>query len=241
MRTQKLTPIDQAPTGVLPSSEEWDFAGELEVEFTSAVPFSLRAISNKARSLVLGAPVLAICTGTIDVGVLSWVDISGAKDVYEGTFHQSQAGRSESGVVFELLSSIRKAFGGSVADLASMLRVRRPTIYAWMDGKSSPQSRNRARLDELGTLGKYWISRGRGPASELLAARPADSAKLRALLASEELQIADAITVIDELLAAPRVDTSVEAMIRRHGLRMPNDDERRDRLDRETGKRISGE
>lgn len=242
MRAQKLTQFDEAPTGVLPSTEEWHPEGEAGAESTSASLFLCMAASRKDRRRdMFGVPMLTICTGAVDANVLSHVDISGAKDVYEGSSHQGQAGESEAGVVFELLSSIRRAFGGSVADLATMLRVRRPTIYAWMDGKSSPQRRNRARLDELGTLAKYWISKARGPASVLLAARPADAARLRTLLISEELRLNDVIAVIDELIAAPLVDTSVEAMIRRHGLRMSTDDERRDRLDRETGKRVADE
>ena len=240
MTAQAFIQLDEPPTGVLPPADDWRLAAEAGAESTDAVPALFVAGARKAKAL-FSAPALAICTGALDANVLQQVDISGARDVYEGSTRPGRAAESEPGVVIQLLSSIRRAFGGSVADLAAMLSVRRPTIYAWMDGKSSPQSRNRARLDEVGTLAKYWISKGRGPASEFLAPRPADAVRLQRMLVSEELPLAEAIALIDELIAAPQVDTSVEAMIRRHGLRMPSDDERKERFDRETGKRIARE
>jgi hypothetical protein len=236
--TVYIIDVDETPTGVLPSGRRWHAQTEEGCDSTSAIPDAFFAGASRPLRVV---PMLALATGAIAALGLQWVDISGARDVYESRTRPGKAVESEPGVVSELLSIVRRAFGGSVADLAAILNVRRPTIYAWMDGKSAPQLKNRARLDEIATLAKYWTRTGRGPATEFLASRPADARRLRQLLASEELHLQSAIDLIDELVQSPPLDTSIEAMIRRHGLQMPSEEERRERLDRETGKRVTGE
>jgi hypothetical protein len=232
----------EAPTGVFPSRIGLGARAEEDADATNSIPRLLAPhFIEGARRALLAAPAFVLGTGTIDASVLGPVDISGAREVYESQARHSDAAESEPDVVSQLLSTIRTAFGGSIAELATMLRVRRPTIYAWMDGTSSPQRKNRARLDGVATVAKYWIRKGRGSASEFFASRPADAARLRELLVGEELLLDAVLELIDDLVMMPQHDTSVEAMIRRHSLRMPSEEERRERLDRETGKRISGE
>jgi hypothetical protein len=62
--------------------------------------------------------------------------------------------RSES--AGDLLAGIRSAFSLQIKELAEILKVERPTIYAWMKGSASPQQHNRLRLRDIHRLAMQW-------------------------------------------------------------------------------------
>jgi len=57
-----------------------------------------------------------------------------------------------------MLALIRESFGLNVTSTAAVLRVERPTIYAWLGGTVTPHPANRARILTLAHLGQRWQS-----------------------------------------------------------------------------------
>ena len=62
----------------------------------------------------------------------------------------------------ELLAAIQSAFGLTITCLAAVLRVERPTIYAWLKETSMPSPANAARLDKVAELADYWLRASEG-------------------------------------------------------------------------------
>ena len=54
------------------------------------------------------------------------------------------------------LSAIRSNFGFNVSDLARVLRVQRPTIYAWGNDDATPHPSNMQRIREVYDLSRKW-------------------------------------------------------------------------------------
>lgn len=58
--------------------------------------------------------------------------------------------------VADAVAEIRSVLSLQVKELASVLGVERPTVYAWMRGDAKPQPQNRARLSELLKVAGIW-------------------------------------------------------------------------------------
>lgn len=56
----------------------------------------------------------------------------------------------------EILARIQSAFRLSITELAAILKVERPTIYAWMSETGRPHVKNFRRLQVLNELAGYW-------------------------------------------------------------------------------------
>lgn len=54
----------------------------------------------------------------------------------------------------DLIHSIRQVFSLSITELADLLHVSRPTVYAYLEGKQQPQLENRQRLERLAQYAK---------------------------------------------------------------------------------------
>lgn len=54
------------------------------------------------------------------------------------------------------LAVIRAAFPLQILQIAEILVVSRPTIYAWIGGEQQPQSRCQARLNQVYALAEFW-------------------------------------------------------------------------------------
>lgn len=66
------------------------------------------------------------------------------------------------------LSVIRRWFSFTIKDLADVMRVQRPTIYAWLTSSSVPQSSNVARLRQLYDLAMAWRHLGGRPMARVV-------------------------------------------------------------------------
>jgi transcriptional regulator with XRE-family HTH domain len=72
--------------------------------------------------------------------------------VYDATLAVSSSESATQGVAetpSAQLNLVREALGLSITDLASLLGVTRPTIYAWIQGKQEPKPEMLARIQEL--------------------------------------------------------------------------------------------
>lgn len=108
--------------------------------------------------------------------------------------------------VSDLVDTIRSAFQLSVTELASVLRVKRPTIYSWLKDNPELRPENENRLRLVASLADEWLKLvpgSQGPAS-LPGATP--SKGFVALLTSEVLD-ADGLqmALADEAMAAKSV------------------------------------
>lgn len=70
---------------------------------------------------------------------------------------QDIASRSADESTDDRLAATQSAFGLTVTGLAGVLRVERPTIYAWLRGTSVPTPSNAARLQKVSALADVWL------------------------------------------------------------------------------------
>jgi len=148
----------------------------------------------------------------------------------------------------ELLAGIRSSLALQVKDLAAILHVQRPTIYAWVDGRAIPHKANRERLRAVYRLAKQWDRLSPEPLGQALHHMGADGTSLFDLLASSSIQEERVgqrmLSVVQTMKnraaadAAPKVPTMRELALAR-GLHQPPSGG--ENLDVITGKRISQE
>ncbi len=55
-----------------------------------------------------------------------------------------------------MISSIRSALSVSITDLAEILKVKRETIYSWINEETQPSELNKIQLEELHRLAVFW-------------------------------------------------------------------------------------
>lgn len=59
--------------------------------------------------------------------------------------------------VSDLVDTIRKAFRLSITELASVMRVKRPTIYSWLKDNPELRPENEERLRLMASLADEWV------------------------------------------------------------------------------------
>jgi hypothetical protein len=89
----------------------------------------------------------------------------------------------------EALARIQTAFGFPVSELAAVLRVERPTIYAWMSEAVHPQERNLRRLEAIEDLASYWTRLSEAPIGNRAKRTLGNAPSLLDLLREGEIQI----------------------------------------------------
>ncbi len=108
---------------------------------------------------------------------------------------------------------IRRWLSLSITELAEVMRVQRPTIYAWMKSQYQPNSNNRARIHRLHNLAMSWknlSSRPIGKAAtkhpdiresliELLRRNTLDDARIMLALKSLAPENADPRTKLEKI------------------------------------------
>lgn len=58
--------------------------------------------------------------------------------------------------ISQLIAGIRASLSIQIKELAEILQVQRPTIYAWIKEQSVPHSQSRERLRQIYSLAKQW-------------------------------------------------------------------------------------
>lgn len=99
----------------------------------------------------------------------------------------------------EALTLIQSTFGLSITGLANVLRVERPTIYAWLRAQSTPTEPNRTRIERVANLAAYWLSRSGGAPLKELRAKVLNDKSLLDLLLEEHLRTFAAETAMREI------------------------------------------
>jgi hypothetical protein len=145
------------------------------------------------------------------------------------------------------ITSIRSALSLNVKELASVLQVERPTVYAWMAGEAQPQPRNLARIDALWTIAREWEALCPLPLGALRTAVNQEGASIVGLLGASDIDsglvtalLRKAATLVASAERRPRgLDLRARAAARGVTLVEPPDAQRE--IDLRTGKRISDE
>lgn len=85
---------------------------------------------------------------------------------------------------------IKSAFGLSMSNLATILRVQRPTVYTWLDPDTAPEvlrSVNRDRLISIFDLAMYWNRLSNRPVGEYGSSLSFDGDSFLTLLSRESI------------------------------------------------------
>lgn len=92
----------------------------------------------------------------------------------------------------------------SVTELAAILDVKRPTIYAWRRGEASPQEKNVQRLALLVQIAKHWVELSDEPLYRRLRhAFDTDGRTLFGMLKSERLEMREIKEHLQKLASLP--------------------------------------
>jgi transcriptional regulator with XRE-family HTH domain len=144
----------------------------------------------------------------------------------------------------EMLSVVRAHLSLSMVEVAAALEVERPTIYAWLAGRSEPQERNRKRLHRLFEVARRWGRLSKSPLGARLRHPDEYGTSLLDLIRSGRFEEAegrlDALARVRPVEEQARKAPSIQEILARHGL-----EERirpsREEIDRLTGKRSAPE
>jgi transcriptional regulator with XRE-family HTH domain len=87
----------------------------------------------------------------------------------------------------EQIASIRRYFSLSVADLARVFRVERPTIYSWLKGNVNPRSAHLERVRKIYSIAGEWRSMSSEPVRGMLTTSYSGNGTLLSILSQETI------------------------------------------------------
>lgn len=129
------------------------------------------------------------------------------QDMLEATTSASIAGvglEPEVGpTVPSMLADIRAAFSLNVTQLALVLQVERPTIYAWLAGEQIPLIENRRRVAAVWELASVWMRLTNRPLGDRLRLRVYGDEDLLSLLQAAPLRAVAIERALRELAKEP--------------------------------------
>jgi len=138
------------------------------------------------------------------------------------------------------LAFIRHYFSLNTADLSRTLLVERPTVYAWLDGKSEPNRENRYRIRTLFKIASKWSEKSSLSIGKYLR-EPVEGELslidffLRDTLETEAIDrvLARVLEAVNRRAKAKR-DRSVAAIVKRSGFKPLSTELERERFDQIT-------
>ena len=197
------------------------------------VPFRLTERSSISSAL-LGFAITTIGTGgmlDLSFGQSSFAQPTGASRVLHWARNEEQRPQ-EAKSPWSLIVEIRAAFGLSVSQLAEVLKVKRQTVYLWLDSSEQPriQLRNRQRLIDIHALATAWNQLCSRPAGRWLHHTIPGLGSLLDLMSTDRLE-PDSIQSAMRATAAAvnaelnsRVGTSIAQRLRQKGFSKPPTD-----------------
>jgi len=145
------------------------------------------------------------------------------------------------------IALIRSTLSFNVKELAGVLRVERPTIYAWIAGSAQPQKHNRERIDAVAALAHEWTSLHTRPLGALRKETGPDGRSVMALLESgviDTQQVRKLLTAAASKLkqqGQTRKGIGLAERAKAHGVVLSESPDAQREIDRLTGKRIATE
>jgi len=164
---------------------------------------------------------------------------------YEAASLSPQKVKAESQIALDVASvvaEIRSTLSLQVKELAEILGVERPTVYAWLRGDAKPQAANRARMGEvLKVVGIWKRLSGLPLGSSVRDELDQDGRTLVDELSDPKIDLQLIERRMKRLHELATVDTpqkkSILDLAREHGFDMTNVRDNHDILDVLTGKR----
>jgi transcriptional regulator with XRE-family HTH domain len=106
--------------------------------------------------------------------------------IREILYETPSVGEDEPFSLRDRISMIRQHLSLSLSDFARIVGIERPTVYAWMEGKSLPRRANIERLNRIAAFAERWNELAASPIGRLLHERlSGESQTLFELLSSE--------------------------------------------------------
>ncbi|MEH1996980.1 hypothetical protein [Nostoc sp.] len=146
-----------------------------------------------------------------------------------------------------ILSTIRSSLSLNMKEMAKILKVERPTVYAWIGGNSEPHPSNRNRLNEIFSVAKHWETLSALPVGNFVRQSYRNGKSVVDLLSEDVLDKKEILTYLELLAKAPnqgrnlqkaQSKPSVRELAAKHNLKVR---ESSDTIDWLTGKRIDAE
>ena len=142
-------------------------------------------------------------------------------------------GESSSAVTFgdcsHCIATIRTAFPLQISQIAEILGVSRPTIYAWISEGQRPQPRCRARLNQVYALAEFWNKKSNLPLpAQALTSPDETGTSLLEMLKAEKIDFPAARTRLNCLQIAARRNIrvpSIADLARKYGINLESNTE----------------
>lgn len=148
-----------------------------------------------------------------------------------------------------MLAKVKSVFALNVSDLAKVLGVERPTVYAWMDERATPHRSNYERLDQAFDLAqqseKWLVNLPRNQIKRFRIQNVSIAEFLSQEQLSGELLLAGledmATSTTGQEVIAQKRRASLRDLARQHEIQLPSQEATQDTFDSVTGKRTDPE
>ena len=146
--------------------------------------------------------------------------------------------------VAEMIALIRSVLSTNVTEMASILSVERPTVYAWASGRTTPHGDNVRRLRKVFQFASFLMGKTSVPLGKSVREPSQDGISIVDLLSEETINderiYARLRIALDRIEAAPKRSSIVDRAIKR-GSDPSRGESKRDVIDWITGKRTEPE
>jgi hypothetical protein len=148
----------------------------------------------------------------------------------------------------KLIAGIRASLSLQIKEIAEMLQVERPTIYAWIKDKSKPHKQNRERLNQLYYLAKQWDNISNNPIGKAIHDIVYDGRSLFDYLKESNIQKGIVLSCFAAIKHAAvesaqrnngQIKKSVAELAREHGIDLSHVHDQEEQIDVLTGKRYT--
>lgn len=145
----------------------------------------------------------------------------------------------------ELLAEIRASLSLNIKELATVLQVERPTIYAWIRESSKPQRQNLRRLHQLHRLAQVWNRLSNKPLGDEVRAFDNKERSILHYLAEEDIPEAEVRRCFESSVERIKKQNmgkkGIREIAQERGFDLSKIKRRDDVFDMITGKRVSPE
>jgi DNA-binding transcriptional regulator YiaG len=144
------------------------------------------SLRDKVVRLAMTAATAITC-GSGGMPVASGESMTSDSIFYVVESRPTQAEAKQVSTIPQEVATIRHFLSLNVSNLATVLRVKRPTIYDWQRGDSKPHASNLKRLNGIYSLAEEWKKRSGVPLGDLLSSPLNDGSTLLESLSTEDI------------------------------------------------------
>lgn len=146
-----------------------------------------------------------------------------------------------------LIAQIRLSLSLQIKQLAEVLAVERPTVYAWIKEQSEPRPQKRIRLRQLYQLAKRWDELADEPLGKALTDVASDGHSILELLRQSEIPQSLIVDRFKGIVGAKGLGGTAARQRRKtlsqiaeeHGIETARVKQQNDQIDTLTGKRVA--